>query len=350
MITHNIRIQRSANPALDRLLQRGELSLTTEKVSGTTGLVYTVAHPEHLTILDDFNFQLAGETIEANLFALPPEEYAGLLTASPAFTQYPVSHLVDDLKRSMTAEERTIWIQKLAESLQAIPRVDQAPRLVGATTLPAVWRPVGTRLSRNSGGWIITLAFDMTMFPGVSGMDRSAAGIDIGLHTLAVTAYASGAVHRAPGVCDPRLTEHDLTDYPGVNPQQLEKYALMLQHAAARDQYHQVVQTLLSQASVVYVEDLSYKEMAQTFKCRSRILGIRDFLMSWLPQRMHARDIPLYRIQPDHTSQYCSLTHRRGERDGRVFRDGNGHLIDADLNAARNILSLGLAARLRKIT
>lgn len=344
--THNVRIQRSANPVLDRLLEQGELLPVADKVPGTTGPVYEVDDPERLVILDHFTIRLAGEVIEANLFALPPEEYAGVLLASPEFTQYPVRHLITDLKRPLTPEEQAAWVGNLAESLQTLPRVDQAPRLVLDRVQPALWRPEGTRLSRNSGGWIMTLTFDMPPVPHLTGMDRSAAGIDVGLRNLAVTAYASGAVHRAHGICDLRLGDFDLRDF-GVDPAELERHALMLQHAAARDQYHQVVQSLLTNASVVYVEDLCYKEMAGSFKCRSRTLGLRDFMMSWLPQRLHAQDIPLMRLKPNHTSQICALTHLRGERDGPVFRDGNGHLTDANLNAARNILHLGLASRLR---
>lgn len=75
--THNVRIQRSANPVLDRLLEQGELLPVADKVPGTTGPVYEVDDPERLVILDHFTIRLAGEVIETNLFALPPRSTPG---------------------------------------------------------------------------------------------------------------------------------------------------------------------------------------------------------------------------------------------------------------------------------
>lgn len=73
--------------------------------------------------------------------------------------------------------------------------------------------------------------------------------------------------------------------------------------------------------------------------------------MTWLPKRLTAQGIPWQRVRPDRTSQYCHLTHRKGERDSHDrsrFRNGNGDIVDADLNAALNIMQLGFGYRVER--
>lgn len=345
--THNVRVHRDATTTLETMVERRVLVPADEKVPGVFGPVYKVGADLAVTALDHFNLKIGEKIVPANLYALPPEEYAGLLAGSPEFTQHRLGHLVSPLLSSMTADQQVSWLREVVQSLEAGPRVDHTPGLLSHPTNPARWRPEATRLSRGGCGWLLTLGFEEPVIDAVKGLDRSAAGVDIGLNNLAVTAFASGAVHRAPGVQEIRLTDHDLPS-SSLKFIELERTLDLLQHAAARTAFQNLILTLLSSASVVYVEDLRYTDMCKAFKERSRSLGIRDWMMSWLPQRLHARKIPLARVRPDLTSQFCSLTHRRGERSGRVFTDGNGNPVDADLNAARNLLHLGLAQRIAK--
>ncbi|MFC3861019.1 zinc ribbon domain-containing protein [Deinococcus antarcticus] len=347
MTTHNIRILHEANATLESMIQQGHLLPITEKIPGVAGQVYRTADNAGITAIDHFSLQIANKVVPANMYALPPEEYAGLVKASPQFAQHRLEHLVTPLLHPMTSAQQGQWLREVTQALEADPRVDPTPRMLSQPTNPARWRPEATRLSRSGCGWLLTLGFDEPVIDCLKGLDLAAAGVDIGLHNLAVTAFASGAVHRAPGVQDIRLTDHDVsTAFPKAK--ELERNLDLLQHAAARAAFQDLIRTLLSSASSVCVEDLRYTDMCDSFKQRSRSLGIRDWMMSWLPQRLHAQGIPLMRIRPDHTSQFCSLTHRWGERDGRTFKDGNGHITDADLNAARNILHLGLAQRIAR--
>lgn len=186
------------------------------------------------------------------------------------------------------------------------------------------------------------------------GVQRSAAGVDIGLNTLAVAAYRTGLTQRAAGITDICPAPELLLTLCGDDlhfQTTLKRHVLLLQHAAARLEFQQILLTLLSSASVVYIEDLKYKEVSDAFKRRSRELGIRDFLMTWLPKRLTAQGIPWQRVRPDRTSQYCHLTHRKGERDSHDrsrFRNGNGDIVDADLNAALNIMQLGFGYRVER--
>lgn len=347
MTSHNLRVLRDANSTLDALIQQGILLPTNEKISGVSGQVYRIADGVDLSALDHFHLRIAEKIIPVNLYALPPEEYAGLLAAAPEFSQYCYAHLAIALLRPMTTQQQSQWVQEVSSTIEAGPRVDQTPRLLQFPTHPARWQPGHTRLSRAGCGWLLTLTFDDPRVDIIKGLDRSAAGVDVGLHHLTTTAFASGAVHKTPGVVDVSRLGSELGTLP-ISQREFERHLQLLQHAAARTAFQHLMLTLLSGASVVYIEDLQYGDMTEVFKERSRILGIRDWMMGWLPQRLHAHDIPLERVRPDLTSQFCSVTHCRGERNGRDFVSGNGQVVDADLNAARNLLQIGLAQRISR--
>lgn len=347
MTTHNLRVLKVANSALDLLIQQNILLPIDEKISGLNGQVYQIAERADISVLDHFNMRIDKKIIPVNVYALPPEEYAGLLAGSPEFTQHQYAHLAPSLLNPMTAEQQSQWLRDVSDAIEAGSRVDQTPRLLQYPTHPARWQPEKTRLSRAGCGWLLTLSFDEAQVDIVRGCTRSAAGIDIGLCSLATTAFASGAVHRAPGVVDIAVGCAE-PPVPSVSQREFERHLHLLQHAAARTAYQHQMLALLSSASVVYIEDLTYDDMTDRFKEASRTLGIRDWMMAWLPQRLHSHKIPLERVKPDLTSQFCSVTHQRGERHGREFTDGNGFVVDADINAARNLLQIGLAQRIAK--
>ena len=348
MTSHNIRILRTSTTTLNALVDQGRLRATTERLSGISGTVYTASNGNGFEprVLDHFSLQLAGASVGANLFALPPEEYSGLLAASPDFTQVALAHLLPPLRAPMTPAMRADWFMELHAALHAGPRADQTPHLIQQPVHPALWRPEETRLSRSGCGWLLTLIFDDPRVDPVPGLARSAAGIDVGLGSLAVAAFTSGLTHRVPGVPELRSEEHEVRD-SRLHSGDVKRHALMLQHAAARDGLQALIRVLLGAATVVYLKDLSYRDMSDQFKDRSRVLGLRDFMMGWLPQRLNTQGIDVLRIPPDLTSQYCAVTHLRGKREGRIFTSPFGQEVDADLNAARNLVQIGLAYRLK---
>lgn len=355
MTSHNIRILRTSTTTLNALVDQGRLRATTERLSGINGTVYTASDGNGLEprVLDHFSLSLAGVRVAANLFALPPEEYSGLLAASPDFTQVALAHLLPPLQAPMTPAMREGWFRDLRAALHAGPRADQTLHLVEQPVYPALWRAKETRLSRSSCGWLLTLIFDTPRVDPIAGLTRSAAGIDVGLSSLAVAAFISGLTHRVPGVPDLQSEEREAGDSrlqsSGPYSGDVKRHAMMLQHAAARDGLQALIRVLLGAATVVYLEDLSYKDMSDQFKDRSRVLGLRDFLMGWLPQRLATQGIDVLRVPPDLTSQYCAVTHLRGRREGRIFTGPFGQEVDADLNAARNLAQIGLAYRLNAL-
>ncbi|CAM3445340.1 hypothetical protein DESA109040_12970 [Deinococcus saxicola] len=352
MINYNIRILHSSNTALAQLISQGRLHRVNEQIEGVNGQVYAL--PAGIAVLNHFECQVADQLIHANLYALPPEEYAGLLHASPAFQQHQIAHLIPPLLNRMDSAAKDVWVRQLVTALSVKTGHDSTPYLLSQPVNPARWVPERTRLVYTSSGWFMSLFFESPAVQVGHGVQRSAAGIDVGLNTLAVTAFRSGHVHRAAGITDIGVPPELLHGLCGTETRlqgDVKRHVLLLQHAAARQEFQGVVQTLLSGASVVYVENLQYKEIGEAFKRRSRELGIRDFLMTWLPKRLTAQGIPWQRIKPDRTSQYCHLTHRRGERDSRDrtrFKNGNGDVVDADLNAALNIMQIGFAYRVER--
>ena len=352
MINYNVRILHSSDTALAQLISQGKLHRVNENIEGVNGQVHTLS--TGVAVLTHFECQVADQLVHANLYALPPEEYAGLLHASPAFQQYQVNHLIAPLLGRLDSAAKDAWLRRLVTALSVKTNHDSTPHLLSQPVMPARWLPERTRLVQTANGWFMALFFESPTVPVAHGVQRSAAGVDVGLNALAVTAFRSGHVHRAAGVTDIGVTPELLQSLCGTDARlqlELKRHVLLLQHAAARQEFQGVVQILLAGASVVYIEDLQYKEIGDAFKRRSRELGIRDFLMTWLPKRLTAQGIPWQRIRPDRTSQYCHLTHRRGERDSRDrtrFKNGNGDVVDADLNAALNIMQLGFGYRVER--
>lgn len=356
MINYNLRVLLASSRTLDALVQQGLLRRVHEQVPGASGEVFTV-FGEQPEMLSHFHLRLGQNLIQAQLYTLPPEEYAGMLAASPAFTQNRVAHLLPALARPMSPEDKAIWVSSLVQAIQAGACPDSTPHLLAGRNVPlAHWFPEQTRFFRNSSGWFVSLFFAPPALAPLQGIDRSAVGIDVGLNTLAVSVYQSGLIHRAAGIQEVYLSAMELEQWCPDNTQtqqEVERHLRLLQHAAARLELHNMVSVLLSSASTVYWEDLHYRDCSPAFKRRSRELGLRDCLLCWLPKRLDAAGIHWQRVAPDHTSQLCHTTHLRGVRDNsdhRRFLDGNGAMTDADVNAARNILTLGLAYQLGRGT
>lgn len=354
MINYNLRILSESNHVLESFVQSGILTSVDEQVPGTSGTVYEIkgVQPE---VLSHFDLRLGQSTIQAQLYALPPEEYAGLLAASPAFTQYQVEGLLQPLSQPMNSGEKDLWLRGLAGAIRTGKLVSNSPSLLlGRQVTPAAWLPERTRIFQNGSGWFASLYFEQAQVEAISGIERSAVGIDVGLNTLAVAVHQSGLIQRAAGITEICAAATQLECwFPRDRDAQREmkRHLLLLQYAAARLGLQQMVRLLLSSASFVYFENLRYGNCSEGFALRSRQLGLRDFLMCWLPKRLDAAGIRWQRVPPDHTSRYCHLTHIKGSRDSsnrQRFFNGNGDIVDADVNAAHNIIAVGMAYRMER--
>lgn len=354
MINYNLRVLSESSRVLDFFVQSGVLAAVPEQVPGASGKVYATAG-DQLEIRGHFDFRLAGKDIAAQLYALPPEEYAGLVSASPDFRQYDVAHLLPALSRPMTSMEKEAWLHSLMEAMKRGSQQESRPLLLlDYPVIPARWLPAQTRFFRNNAGWFLSLFFEQATVLTTKGVERAAVGIDVGLNTLAVAVHSTGLIHRAAGITEVCVTATQLEEwFPGDQKMQqvMQQHLRLLQHAAARLELHEMVRLLLSTASYVYWENLRYTDCSPAFAHRSRELGLRDFLMCWLPKRLDAAGIRWQRVPPDHTSQYCHITHQKGVRDSgnhSRFTNANGCVLDADVNAAFNLMSVGLAYRIER--
>lgn len=356
IVSHNLRVLRAATPTLTALVRQGLLlpAPGEKAVEGASGHVYRPSRDlltaRRLHALDDLTFQLGEATIDCNAYALPPQEYAGLLRASPTFRQRNFAYLLPPLSGEMSPSEQREWVAALARAVQVEPVPDSTPHLLPTPpAVPAEWLPDQTRLVCTNCGWLLVLSFDVPDPVRRHVIKPSAVGIDVGLRTLAVGAHKSGLIHQARGIADIQITDADLdTLLPGRKDLHavMRRLNVTVQHAAAREQLDQFLDLILCGATVVAFEKLRYDDMHAVFKRRARELGLRDFLASWLPQRLRQVGIYGVLVSPDLTSTLCNLTFRGGQRDPRNLgnlMNVNGDLLDADANAAANIRDLALS-------
>ncbi|RJF72739.1 transposase [Deinococcus cavernae] len=352
-ITYNLRILRDADSALSTLVNhRDLLPCPTEKIQGANGTVYRPSPSLNGAIeaANDLQFRLGETVINCQTYALPPEEYAGLLLKSPGFRQHKLAHLLPPLTTQMDAAAREKWLNDLAERLQVPAQIDNEAHLL--PTRPshvATWLPGDTRLIKTATGWFLCLAFEVSPPPVRYHIKQAVVGIDIGLRTLAVAVHKESLQHHAAGIADLQVTQSDLKRYLPNRPdlwQGMQRTCVMLQHAAAREELARMLDLIVSGASLVGFEKLNFGgDMCPLFTRRARELGLRDFLKVWLPRRLQMHRIEYIEVPSDLTSRLCNVTGRLGQRsktDVSVLTNGNGEVVAADANAAKNIGEIAL--------
>ncbi|WP_135230736.1 transposase [Deinococcus fonticola] len=336
-ITYNLRILRDADSALSTLINRGDLlPCPTEKIHGANGTIYR-PKPElqdRLTARSDLHFAIGETIIDCQTYALPPEEYAGLLLKSPGFRQHKLAHLLPPLTTRMDSNAREKWLSNLAETLQVPAQIDNEAHLL--PTRPshaATWLPGNTRLIKSPTGWFLCLAFEVPPPPVRYHIKQAVVGIDIGLRTLAVAVHKESLQHHAAGITDLQVTQSDLKRYLPNRPdlwQGMQRTCVMLQHAAAREELARMLDLIISGASLVGYEKLNFgAAMCPLFTRRARELGLRDFLKVWLPRRLQMHQIEYVEVPSDLTSRLCNVTGRIGQRskiDVGILVNGNGEV------------------------
>lgn len=347
-ITYNLRILRDADFTLSTLVTQGHLlPCPAEKIQGANGTIYR-PRPElqdHLTARSDLQFAIGETIIDCQTYALPPEEYAGLLRQSLGFRQHKLAHLLPPLTTQMDSAAREKWLSDLAKKLQVPGQIDTEPHLLPTRpATPATWLLENTRLIKSPTGWFLCLAFEVQPTPSRYHIRRSVVGIDVGLRTLAVAVHKDGLQHQASGIADIRPSQSDLQRYLPDRPDlwpEMQRTCVVLQHAAAREELARMLDLIISGASLVGYEKLNFgAAMCPLFTRRARELGLRDFLKVWLPRRLQMHQIEYVEVPSDLTSRLCNVTGRIGQRskiDVGILVNGNGEVVAADPNAAKNI-------------
>lgn len=107
-----------------------------------------------------------------------------------------------------------------------------------------------------------------------------------------------------------------------------------------------IVQTAKSQGKGIAIEDLTnirFTSKRRSKKFRTK-LGRWSFgqLRSFLEYKAALSSVKLVVVEPPYTSKTCSVCHHIGNRNNKSFKCNNcGNNMDADVNASRNIATLG---------
>ena len=343
-------ISKASNTVLECLLAAGQLRVTDETVIGTSGEVHAPSDALVPTIqaASDFSLTVGTETITADLFRLPEWEYSTLLRASPDFHQPPLAHLMPDLLGSRRTFPEASWTRKLGDALSTAPIVGPYPLLVSEP-----WADTGrfcaeqTRFVLRDGLWWLHLVFELDLT-----RDEPDVGVvlaaDVGLQPAITVVGEGGSVHTVPGVMHlssagrrQLLVE---TTARGIDPATVLRTLRVLKYAAARQIIEeQFLLYIAVTARAMIIERLNYSGFSRGVVQQTRDEAIRDCWTAWLPQRAHAYDIQLIKVNPAYTSRDCSrCPFRNAEQIGTFICANCGYTTVTHINAAQNVLKRGL--------
>ena len=251
-----------------------------------------------------------------------------------------------------------------ARSPHVRPRLEEKKlRLAGIGDVRAVFHrdpPTGlvkkTTIRRSVRGWFADLRYKLADPHQSSKLDLSSAvGVDLGVNLLATLSNDERLVSprfgpRAAAKLA-RLQRIVSRRWPSSRNRQRAQLRLSRLHAkiaAERRHFHHVVsQGWARRFHVVVFEEL---RLTALYRNRSLASVLSDAAWGQLVRFTRYKTEEMGHmcifVPPKDTSQICSVCGRRSDppiRKGRTFGCPEGHTLDRDLNAARNILAKGLA-------
>ncbi len=185
---------------------------------------------------------------------------------------------------------------------------------------------------------------------------KRAVGVDVGCKALAATSdgvmYSRENLWRRRELLKQCQSKLSKAKNEGRDPEYINKLRQRIGNLHAkieriqRDFSHKV-STTISENQVVVVEDLDVMNMIGTSKDLNRMIleaGMSGFL-SMLADKVKARGGKLIKVDPAYTSRRCSVcghTCKRNRQSQENFLCVKcGHAENADVNAAKNILTAG---------
>ena len=118
--------------------------------------------------------------------------------------------------------------------------------------------------------------------------------------------------------------------------------ASIINHTIAK----QIVQIAKEENKGISIEDLKgirFSSLKKGKKFRTRV-GKWSFnqLRQYISYKAILNGVPVVLVNPRYTSKTCNNCHHIGNRKGKIFRCNNcGNNMDADINASKNIATLG---------
>lgn len=179
-------------------------------------------------------------------------------------------------------------------------------------------------------------------------------GVDFGLTDIAVT--SDGVKHTADTLNQYR--EHRQKVRSSIQSKGTKNSKRLLKRLSGKEKAHatiinhtiakSIVKSAKEQGKGIAIEDLT--NIRFTSKRRNKKFRIKlenwSFyqLRSFLTYKALLNGVKLVVVEPAYTSQTCSCCHHIGERKNKSFKCPNcGNDMDADVNAAINIATLGAA-------
>lgn len=338
--SHVIRVDRSAYWQLQRAVASGQLQPSAEQLDVmqldvmTHGQVYRPAGQlltdQHL--VHDRKLRLGALVIPGEFYRLPEQEYTAIITASlGVYRQYPgVSPLLTALLAPMTPADEMTWLAGVRTAVMHGRQLATGTDMVDDIWTPTAWLRDRTRLIELGGEWFVVLYVAQPPRRAVP-EGRDVVGVDIGLNPLATAAW--GQQHTSTwSVAQPAVPAGELAEVRAL--------AEILTYAAARAALEDLMVQVLPQAGTLVLETIGYAQFWGDFTASARGRAVADWHQSWVPQRAYARGIRVVRVPAAYTSQTCSAcqTHTVGTRQGPTFTCPQGHVLNAHVNAARNLV------------
>ncbi|QLG12183.1 transposase [Deinococcus sp. D7000] len=344
---HVIRVDRSAYWQLKQAVASGQLQPSAEQLDVMThGQIYRPAAQllNAQQLVHDRELQLGALVITGEFYRLPEQEYTSIITASlGVYRQYPAVYpLLTALLAPMTPAAETAWLAGVRLAAAQGRQLASGADMVDDLWTPTAWLRDRTRLIELGGEWFVVLyVAQPSRRPVLAG--RAVIGVDIGLAPLATAAW--GQQHAVTW----RLAEPAVT---AGEPAEVRTLVEILTYAAARAALEDLTRQVLRQANTLVLETIGYARFQGNFTAVARRRAVADWHQSWGPQRAYARGIRVVRVPAAFTSQICSAcqTHTLGTRQGPNFTCPRGHVLNAHINAARNLVRRywGLQARARR--
>ena len=329
-------VRRCAYPNIQRMIAQQIIKAAPEarlQHNQLRGNLYKPTYVIPLEPLTDQMVKVMDYHLATDLYRLPSAEYSALVRSVPAFRQPP--DLTKILQATSQHPADYVWITSPKSRYETQIPILSLPNEVAFT---ATWDPGRWALLERHGEWFLVLWFDLLCIGG--GIKGTAdVALDLGASPLVCAVCPDGFVEDVESQLPATLSQ--FADLFRIDRALHNRVEFELQRATLL----RFTLFLMSYATTVYTEDLTYRDMDKTFVRWARRTGLLDWHESWLPNRLAAAGIPLEKVDSRGTSQCCSACqHPHGQRYRSEFHCPRcGNEIDAHENAARNILLRGQA-------
>ena len=325
LVHHILRINRNSYVTVQAMINQGLLQHQPKarlQHNELRGNLYTPRPKLPLVALSDTCVQAAAYRLNAEISRLPSAEYSAIVRANPDFTQCP--HLVK-IMQSMQWEKAG-YDQNCSNLL-----------LPTELSFTAGWNATRWACLERCNHWFLVVWFDLTYLNNYNKPITTEVALDLGANPVVCVADNQDLLQNL---------DKPTLDVPTPYKNLLENNVTLserVEFEVMRNHLLGYTWLLVHFASVVYLEDLTYRGMDKNFVSWTRRTGVLDWHESWLPARLAASGIPMEKVDPRGTSQLCSrCQYPYGQRDRHDFCCPHcGLEMDAHRNAAENILALG---------